>query len=232
MLGHPDRDLRQLLDLMTRRLPTATRSASREHVAAATPRRPVIDELVDRPRRQQLTAVPLMTGLPARRTPRAVLAARRRGGAPGGSWLGGNDELRELRPSRRSSPSTRASKLRDPRDPSPTTPRQPPHDPPRRSPPPQPAPHPRIRRRRVMSPNQLNAYGFLFVAGSVSLDRVETADAFGLMRRIRTFRALRVGPRLYVGVVVLTAPQDLGFRPMAWHDNPARAPEIPSRSPY
>ena len=74
MLGHPHRDLRQLLDLMTRRLPHRDPLRLREHVAAATRRRPVIDELVDRPRRQQLTTVPLMTRLPALGTTRAVLA--------------------------------------------------------------------------------------------------------------------------------------------------------------
>ena len=45
-------------------------------------------------------------------------------------------------------------------DPSPTTPRLQPHAPRHRSPPPQHAPHPKIQQSTVMTPNQLNAYGF------------------------------------------------------------------------
>src|SRR6202022_313602 len=75
MLGDPHRDLRQLLDLMTRRLPRSDPLSLGERVTTLTRRRPVLDELVNRPRRQQLTTMPLMTRLPARRTARTVLAA-------------------------------------------------------------------------------------------------------------------------------------------------------------
>src|ERR1019366_4732069 len=75
MLGDQDRDLRQLLDLMTRRLPTRDPIRLGEHVTAPAPGRPVVDELVNCPRRQQVTTVPFMTRLPALRTTRAVLAA-------------------------------------------------------------------------------------------------------------------------------------------------------------
>ena len=49
-----------------------------EHVPAAASRRPVLDDLVDRPRRQQRPALALMTGLRALLAPRPVLAAPRR----------------------------------------------------------------------------------------------------------------------------------------------------------
>ena len=59
------------------------------------------DHLIGRPRRQQLTTVPLMTGLST------LLATRRPFGFGGGfsrSWLGGCDELREFLASSRSKP--------------------------------------------------------------------------------------------------------------------------------
>ena len=84
MLGHPDRDLRQLLDLMARRLADRDPLALGEHVAAAAALGPMLDDLVDRPRRQQLTTVPLMPRLAALRRPERSLPAPR-GGAPGGS---------------------------------------------------------------------------------------------------------------------------------------------------
>ena len=80
MLGDPDRDLRQLLDLMTRRLAHRHPLGLAEHVATPTAAGPVIDELINRPRRQQLAPMTLMPGLPAGLAPRGVLAAPR--GAP------------------------------------------------------------------------------------------------------------------------------------------------------
>ncbi len=53
MLGHRDGDHRQLLDLMTRRLTDAHALGLSEDVPAAATGRPVLDDLVDRPRRQQ-----------------------------------------------------------------------------------------------------------------------------------------------------------------------------------
>ena len=78
MLGHSDGHHRQLLALMTRRLAGAEAIAVSEHVPAATTCRPVLDDLIDRPRRQQRTALALMTGLTALLTPRGVLGALRR----------------------------------------------------------------------------------------------------------------------------------------------------------
>ncbi len=85
MLGHGDGDHRQLFDLMTRRLPGADAIAVSQHMPAAATRRPVLDNLIDRPRRQQRTALALMTGLRARLSPRGVLAAPRRRARPIGA---------------------------------------------------------------------------------------------------------------------------------------------------
>ena len=62
VLGHPDRHHRQLLDLTTRRLAHRDAIGLAEHVPAATAGRPVLDDLVDRPRRQQRPALALMPG--------------------------------------------------------------------------------------------------------------------------------------------------------------------------
>jgi hypothetical protein len=78
MLGHRDGDRRQLLDLMARRRIDGNQLGLAELVAAATARRPVIDDLVDRPRRQQRPALALMAGLGALLATRWVLAAPRR----------------------------------------------------------------------------------------------------------------------------------------------------------
>ena len=58
----------------TRRLTSRNALFLREHVAAATRHRPVVDKLVDYRRGQQLTTMTLVTRLPARGTARAVLA--------------------------------------------------------------------------------------------------------------------------------------------------------------
>jgi hypothetical protein len=68
--------------------PTGDALQITEHVATVAPRRPVVDELVNCPRRQQLTTMPLVTGLPALGRPERSLP-RRRGGTLGGSSLGG-----------------------------------------------------------------------------------------------------------------------------------------------
>src|SRR5215211_7074347 len=73
MLDHPDRQPRQLLDLITPRRADRDPLGLGEDVPAATDRGPVTDDLVDRRRRQQLTAATLMTGLRARRTTRGAL---------------------------------------------------------------------------------------------------------------------------------------------------------------
>ena len=75
VLAHAHRDLRQLLDLMARRLPDRDTLDVGEHVAAAATLRPMIDQLVNRPRRQQLATMTLMTGLATLRASRAILPA-------------------------------------------------------------------------------------------------------------------------------------------------------------
>jgi hypothetical protein len=52
MLGHCHGHHRQFLDLMTRGLPGADAFGLAEDVPAVTTRRPVLDDLVDRPCRQ------------------------------------------------------------------------------------------------------------------------------------------------------------------------------------
>jgi hypothetical protein len=74
MLAHRDSDRRQLLDLMTRREAIGNQLDFARDVATATTRRPVVDELVYRPRRQQRPALALMTGLGALLAPRRILA--------------------------------------------------------------------------------------------------------------------------------------------------------------
>ena len=148
MLDHPRRDPRQLLDLMTRRLTSRQQLTLTEHMTALTRGRPMLDHLIDSPRRQQLTTVPLMPRLPALLATRPALA-RRRPLRP--VPLGGCDEFREFFRNSRSSRSTRPSAARSD-DPSATAPQPRPHAPRRRSPRPQPAPHPNIRQSEVMSP--------------------------------------------------------------------------------
>jgi hypothetical protein len=96
VLGHAHRHHRQLLDLTARRLPLGDQVGLTEHVPARAPGGPVLDDLVDRPRRQQRTALALMLGLRSLRPPERPLP---RGGAPGGSALGGREEFRDERPS-------------------------------------------------------------------------------------------------------------------------------------
>ena len=90
MLGHRDGNRRQLLDLMTRRHIDGDQLVAGKLTATTTTRRPVIDELINRPRRQQRPALALMTRLgallgtrrvlaPLRRRARRVLARRLRG---------------------------------------------------------------------------------------------------------------------------------------------------------
>lgn len=75
MLDDPDRDNRELFDLVARRLTQRIPVAVAEDIAAVAARRPVLDELINRPRWQQWTPVTLMTRLPARFSPRRILAA-------------------------------------------------------------------------------------------------------------------------------------------------------------
>ena len=77
MLGHDHVDRRQLLDLMARRLAIGHQLSLGEHVAAAARARPVIDELVDSPRRQQRPALALVARLGALLATRRVLAPPR-----------------------------------------------------------------------------------------------------------------------------------------------------------
>ncbi len=78
VLGHAHGHHRQLLDLMARRLAVSGQVSCAEDVTAGAPGRPVLDDLVDRPRRQQRAALALMPGLSARRAARGILAAPRR----------------------------------------------------------------------------------------------------------------------------------------------------------
>jgi hypothetical protein len=89
VLDHADRDRRQLFPLMARRLAHCTALITREHMAAAATRRPAIDDLVHRPRRQQRTAAALVAALSAPLAPRGILAARRGGGRIGARWTRG-----------------------------------------------------------------------------------------------------------------------------------------------
>src|SRR5450830_1574279 len=93
MLAEEHRGRRQLRDLMARGRPARRALRAAEHVAAAAASGPVIDELVERLERRQMTTASRMARLGALATLR-----RRRPSAfrrPGGSWLGGAEELRE-----------------------------------------------------------------------------------------------------------------------------------------
>jgi len=77
MLDDADRDDRQLFDLMVCRLTHRHPEAFAEYMAAIAARRPVIDDLIDRPRWQHRAPTALMAWLPARIAPRTVLPAPR-----------------------------------------------------------------------------------------------------------------------------------------------------------
>jgi hypothetical protein len=70
----------------------------------------MLDDFIYGRSRQQLSSMTLMATLPAR-TARPDESLPRRGGMPGGSALGGCEEFRELRLSRRSSSAIRSSCL-------------------------------------------------------------------------------------------------------------------------
>ena len=78
MLGHGDRDRRQLLDLVAHRIADGDQLVLRELVAAVAAIRPMINDLVDRPRRQQRPPLALMPRLAALTATRGILAAPRR----------------------------------------------------------------------------------------------------------------------------------------------------------
>jgi hypothetical protein len=78
VLAHHDLNRRQLLDLMARRLAVADQLLRRENMAAAAPSRPVINDLVDRPGRQQRPPLALMARLTAPPATGGVLAPPRR----------------------------------------------------------------------------------------------------------------------------------------------------------
>jgi hypothetical protein len=90
MLGHRHRHHRQLLDLMTRRAPHTHMLGVAEDMPAAAPDGPVHDDLIDRPRGQQRTALALMPILRAVLAPRPILAPLRR--AARQIAAGGKDE--------------------------------------------------------------------------------------------------------------------------------------------
>jgi hypothetical protein len=62
MLGHRDRDQRQLLDLVAHRLTHRDPLVLDEHLTALAAIRPVLDDIVDRPRRVQPLTVERLTG--------------------------------------------------------------------------------------------------------------------------------------------------------------------------
>lgn len=68
VLDHAHGHHRQLLDLMARRLTDRDPIGLAEHVPASAPLGPVLDDLVDHPRRQQRPALTLMPRLGAPRT--------------------------------------------------------------------------------------------------------------------------------------------------------------------
>ncbi len=106
MLAHPHRDLGQLADLMASRQADRLALVLREAMPAAAASGPAIDHLVDRRRGQQLPPPECPGWAPCLRP---LGPARSRPGVPGGSWLGGVEELRELRFRRRSSSAIRSS---------------------------------------------------------------------------------------------------------------------------
>jgi hypothetical protein len=71
MLAHPNRKLRQLLNLVACHGLSAHALLLREQMPARATQRPMLDDLVDRRSRQQLATTPFMTGL------RALTATRR-----------------------------------------------------------------------------------------------------------------------------------------------------------
>jgi hypothetical protein len=77
VLDHAGRDHRQLLDLTAHRIIDRDPLLLGECVPAAAAIGPVLDDLIDRPRRQQPAALALMTGLGALSTRRAPLRAWR-----------------------------------------------------------------------------------------------------------------------------------------------------------
>jgi hypothetical protein len=74
VLSDPNRDRRELLDLMTCRLRSSHPFGLAEDVPTPTARRPMIDHLIDRPRWQQRPPMTLMPGLATGLTPRRILA--------------------------------------------------------------------------------------------------------------------------------------------------------------
>ena len=83
MLGDGDRHHRKLFDLMTRRLADAHTAGLAKDMSAVARGRPMLDDLVDRPRRQQRPALALMPRL--RALPRPDRSLPRFGGEPGRS---------------------------------------------------------------------------------------------------------------------------------------------------
>ena len=77
VLDHPRRQPRQLLDLMARRNARRDTIPVSEHMPATAPRRPMIDDRVDRPCRQQLAPTALMARLGALTVRRPALRPRR-----------------------------------------------------------------------------------------------------------------------------------------------------------
>jgi hypothetical protein len=77
MLDHSGRDDRQLFDLMAHRFTHAEQLARREDVAAPAALGPMLNHLIHRACRQQLTAVTLVPRLSTLRTPRTIPAPHR-----------------------------------------------------------------------------------------------------------------------------------------------------------
>jgi len=75
MLGHSDRDRRQLLDLVAHRITNRHVVILSEHLTAVAVIRPVIDDPIDRPRRQQRPPLALMPWLAALPATRRILPA-------------------------------------------------------------------------------------------------------------------------------------------------------------
>lgn len=113
MLGDPDCDRRELFDLVARRLTQRCPVTFAEHIAAVAARRPMIDQLIHRPRGRSERPQPSCPGCPPGLRPERSLAApdSRRGG----SELGGREEFPELfwpAGARASRPTPRAAKTR------------------------------------------------------------------------------------------------------------------------
>jgi hypothetical protein len=168
MLDHRDRHHRQLFDLVARRLPVGHTLTRDQDMSAAATGRPVLDDPIDCPRRQQRPALTLMAGLRTLLAPRPILRAlgplsapaRRCWAAATSDAITASSDAQScaIRSSCWATPSPGARSAR----PSATAPQRPHRDPGHRSLPPQLASHtqgsPQIGGKPRPQTDKLNAY--------------------------------------------------------------------------